>query len=275
VGWPALLHSTCRRHGEPAATIQRDRPQSALPSLSSRSGRSLVAGPCFDPRMHRVVLGALVREGRVLLVHRSPNKRAYPNVWDLPGGVIEFGESELSALTRELHEELGVQIATGSASHLCRSPHSLALGSCVTGRERRRTPPPRNTTTSDGSSLRSCLLPSTFSCAQLCWMRYRATPHEHSARCHQHERTSALAVPIDYATARTVWALGVSQRRMLAKYTKVAKPMMLCPSSAGPRGDRPCLMPRGHQPMPGLQSPPEQERDPVERSTGPAPEPRP
>ena len=33
---------------------------------------------------------------------------------------MEAGESELGALTRELHEELGVQIATGSASHLCR-----------------------------------------------------------------------------------------------------------------------------------------------------------
>ena len=33
---------------------------------------------------------------------------------------MEAGESELGALTRELHEELGVQIATDSASHLCR-----------------------------------------------------------------------------------------------------------------------------------------------------------
>jgi 8-oxo-dGTP pyrophosphatase MutT (NUDIX family) len=33
---------------------------------------------------------------------------------------MEAGESELGALTRELHEELGVQIAAGSASHLCR-----------------------------------------------------------------------------------------------------------------------------------------------------------
>jgi 8-oxo-dGTP diphosphatase len=70
--------------------------------------------------MHEVVTGALVREGRVLLVHRSPHRRAYPDVWDLPGGHIEAGESELGALTREMHEELGVQIATGSVSHLCR-----------------------------------------------------------------------------------------------------------------------------------------------------------
>jgi 8-oxo-dGTP diphosphatase len=84
------------------------------------SGRSLVGCPCSNSRMHKVAVGALVREGRVLLVHRSPNKRAYPDVWDLPGGVIEAGESELVAFTRELHEERGVQIATGSASHLCR-----------------------------------------------------------------------------------------------------------------------------------------------------------
>ena len=70
--------------------------------------------------MHRVVVGALVSDHRVLLAHRSPNKHAYPDVWDLPGGVIEEGESELRALTRELHEELGVHIATGSAFHLCR-----------------------------------------------------------------------------------------------------------------------------------------------------------
>ena len=70
--------------------------------------------------MHEVVVAALVREGRVLLVHRSPHRRAYPDVWDLPGGHIETGETELAALRREVHEELGVQIATGSAIHLCR-----------------------------------------------------------------------------------------------------------------------------------------------------------
>ena len=70
--------------------------------------------------MHEVVVGALVRDGRVLLAHRRPDKRAYPNVWDLPGGLMESGESELDALTRELDEELGVQIVTDSASHLCR-----------------------------------------------------------------------------------------------------------------------------------------------------------
>ena len=70
--------------------------------------------------MHEVVTAALVREGRVLLVHRSPNRRAYPGVWDLPGGHIETGETELAALTREMHEELGVKIVASSATRLCR-----------------------------------------------------------------------------------------------------------------------------------------------------------
>jgi 8-oxo-dGTP diphosphatase len=70
--------------------------------------------------MPEIVTAALVREGRVLLVHRSPNRHVYPDVWDLPGGHVEAGETELAALAREMHEELGVRITTGSVIHLCR-----------------------------------------------------------------------------------------------------------------------------------------------------------
>jgi len=70
--------------------------------------------------MHRVVVAALVSEGRVLLAHRRLDKQVRPGLWDLPGGVIEAGESELGALARELHEELGVHVSTASASHLGR-----------------------------------------------------------------------------------------------------------------------------------------------------------
>ena len=70
--------------------------------------------------MHEVVVGALVREDRVLLVHRRRTKRVNPDAWDLPGGVMEAGESEPAALERELREELGVEIVTESVSHLCR-----------------------------------------------------------------------------------------------------------------------------------------------------------
>ena len=68
--------------------------------------------------MHAVVTGVLIESGAVLLVHRRPTKRAFPNVWDLPGGQVEAGESELQALAREMHEELGVHIVAESASRL-------------------------------------------------------------------------------------------------------------------------------------------------------------
>jgi 8-oxo-dGTP diphosphatase len=67
-----------------------------------------------------VVLGALVRDGHVLLALRRADKRAYPGVWDLPGGEVEAGESEPAALARELREELGVEVRPGAASHLAR-----------------------------------------------------------------------------------------------------------------------------------------------------------
>lgn len=60
--------------------------------------------------MPRVVVGALVDRGRILLGHRNPSRRWYPDVWDLPGGHVEQGESEVEALVRELSEELDVQI---------------------------------------------------------------------------------------------------------------------------------------------------------------------
>ena len=58
---------------------------------------------------HHVVAGALVRGPRVLLGHRSPGRRWYPGVWDLPGGHVEPGEDERAALARELREEVGVR----------------------------------------------------------------------------------------------------------------------------------------------------------------------
>lgn len=56
-------------------------------------------------------MAAVLRDGdRVLLCHRSPGRRWYPNVWDLPGGHVEPGECPAAALARELAEELGITI---------------------------------------------------------------------------------------------------------------------------------------------------------------------
>lgn len=64
--------------------------------------------------MH-VVGGILVADGRVLLGHRSPSRRWYPDVWDIPGGHVESGETGRAAMERELREELGVVVVTAWA----------------------------------------------------------------------------------------------------------------------------------------------------------------
>jgi 8-oxo-dGTP pyrophosphatase MutT (NUDIX family) len=59
----------------------------------------------------RIVTGLLRDGDRVLLCHRSPGRRWYPDVWDLPGGHVEPGELPGDALARELREEVGIEIA--------------------------------------------------------------------------------------------------------------------------------------------------------------------
>jgi 8-oxo-dGTP diphosphatase len=60
---------------------------------------------------HHVVAGLLVKDGRVLLCHRSPGRRWYPDLWDLAGGHVEEGELREEALGRELAEELGIVLS--------------------------------------------------------------------------------------------------------------------------------------------------------------------
>lgn len=53
------------------------------------------------------VAGAVVRGGKVLLVHRSPSARYYPDAWDLFGGRVNSGETLAEALRHEAREEFG------------------------------------------------------------------------------------------------------------------------------------------------------------------------
>jgi 8-oxo-dGTP diphosphatase len=57
-----------------------------------------------------ISVAALVRDGLVLLVHRHPSRRWYPDCWDLVGGHIESGELPHQAVSRECLEELGVHV---------------------------------------------------------------------------------------------------------------------------------------------------------------------
>ncbi len=64
----------------------------------------------WGPLVANCVAGVMVRNGTVLLVHRSPSKQFYPDVWDLPGGHVNQGESLEEALRREAREELGIEV---------------------------------------------------------------------------------------------------------------------------------------------------------------------
>jgi 8-oxo-dGTP diphosphatase len=60
-----------------------------------------------------VVGAALVRDDRVLAARRAQPPRLAGG-WEFPGGKVEVGESNVAALSRELREELGVDVAIGA-----------------------------------------------------------------------------------------------------------------------------------------------------------------
>lgn len=59
---------------------------------------------------HAIAMAVLIRPGKVLLAHRHPGRRWYPNCWDLVGGHIEVGETPEDAVRRECREELGIDV---------------------------------------------------------------------------------------------------------------------------------------------------------------------
>ena len=62
----------------------------------------------------RVAAAVIVRaDGAVLLAQRPPGK-AYAGYWEFPGGKLESDETPAEALSRELHEELGIRVLAAS-----------------------------------------------------------------------------------------------------------------------------------------------------------------
>ncbi|MFI1094910.1 NUDIX hydrolase [Streptomyces sp. NPDC020917] len=54
-------------------------------------------------------VGAVIlnRQGAAFAQKRSPDRRLFPDTWDIVGGHVEPGESLMSALAREVEEETG------------------------------------------------------------------------------------------------------------------------------------------------------------------------
>lgn len=62
----------------------------------------------------KVIVGAAIVRGRSLLAQQRAYPREVAGLWELPGGRVEPGESEVDALRRECVEELGVDVAVGA-----------------------------------------------------------------------------------------------------------------------------------------------------------------
>ena len=84
-----------------------------------------------------VVAAALYDEqGRVLIAQR-PEGKHLEGRWEFPGGKVARGESEAAALTRELREELGIEVAESTPfmrlTH-CYSDRSVELSMWIVER---------------------------------------------------------------------------------------------------------------------------------------------
>lgn len=94
--------------GRPVDRIVYARVVTDVPAHEPEGFRALLNS--FLPRK-RAISQLLLRdgEGRVLLCELT-----YKQDWDLPGGVVEVGESPALAVTREVEEELSLQLPAGS-----------------------------------------------------------------------------------------------------------------------------------------------------------------
>lgn len=60
-----------------------------------------------------VVLAVIRKEGKYLLtkrVERDPEDSKFHDIWQIPGGGLEWGELIENAVRREMREELGIEI---------------------------------------------------------------------------------------------------------------------------------------------------------------------
>ncbi len=83
-------------------------------STASDAAKNAPHGAIESTDRLRVVAAIVVADdGRILVTRRAPGERL-AGKWEFPGGKIERGESPEAALSREIREELGIEIQVGS-----------------------------------------------------------------------------------------------------------------------------------------------------------------
>jgi len=79
-----------------------------------------------------VVTAAVIeRQGEILLAQRKPDTHQGLK-WEFPGGKLEWGEDPRQGLSREIREELGIEIEVGEVievvSHTYEDRHIVLMG---------------------------------------------------------------------------------------------------------------------------------------------------
>lgn len=111
------------------AGLHREGVKRLTPGMADRPGATMTVvlarlatdPPVTDPAGFRALLNSFLPRKRAIsqLLLRDPDDRVllcqltYKQDWDLPGGVVEVGESPRLAVSREVEEELGLRVATG------------------------------------------------------------------------------------------------------------------------------------------------------------------
>jgi 8-oxo-dGTP diphosphatase len=61
-----------------------------------------------------IVTAAIIRDGDAVLITRRPPESRHGGMWEFPGGKLDAGESPQECLSREILEELGLEVAVES-----------------------------------------------------------------------------------------------------------------------------------------------------------------